>query len=109
MSHDRSFDGQDVKYLVRLETPGFDMAADDFNIVVRRGSKSRTFQKADLVDEVTVVEGVETHNYYLCFNTGYFGPGELTCIVTAYANDTDFPGGIRTEKDKFTFNDVESL
>ena len=109
MRNNRAFDGQDVKYLVQIETPGFDMAADDFNLVIRRGDKEKTFQKADLVDDVTIVEGVEQHTYYLCFNTGYFGPGELTCIVTAYANDTDFEGGIRTEIEKFTFQTVDCV
>lgn len=109
MNRDRSFEGQDVKYLVQIDTPGFDMATDDFFIRVRHGQKEKTFQKADLIDEVSIVDGVTQHNYYLAFNTGYFGPGELTCIITAYAPDTDFEDGIRTEIDKFTFSNVESL
>ena len=104
-----AFDGQDVKYLVQIDTPGFNIETDDFNIIVRGGGKEKTFQKADLVDDVTIVDGAEVRSYYLCFNTGFFGPCGLEAIVTAYARDTDFPGGIRIERDKFHLQVVEQL
>ena len=92
-----AFVGTEVKYLVKIESCGFDQATDDFDIILKRGTVTRTFHKADLVEETTA----SGKNYYLCFDTTDFGPGNITCIVKAYVPDNDFQDGIRTEIDKF--------
>lgn len=95
-----AFVGTEVKYLVKIESCGFDMVADDFEITIKRGTTSRTFHKNDLIEEVITIPE-EVHNFYLCFDTSYFGPGVLTAIVKAYVPDNDFPDGYRTEIEKF--------
>lgn len=95
-----AFVGTEVKYLVNIESCGFDMVADDFEITIKRGTTSRTFHKNDLIEEVITIPE-EVHNFYLCFDTSYFGPGVLTAIVKAYVPDNDFPDGYRTEIEKF--------
>lgn len=99
-TNNTAYVGTEVKYLVNIESCGFDMVTDDFEITIKRGTTSRVFHKSDLIEEVVTVPE-ERHYFYLCFDTAYFGPGVLTCIVTAYVPDTDFPDGLRTEIDKF--------
>ena len=99
--NDRVFEGTRVKYLVQIESSGFSMETDDFNITIRRGKNERTFQKSELVEETVIQDGEEHKNYYLCFDTSEFGTGMAECIIRAYAPDTDFEDGFRTEVDKF--------
>lgn len=107
MRRDNAFVGQDVKFAIIAEATGFDMGRDDFTVTIRRGSVERTFQKSELVEEVTFIDGVEIKAYYIAFNTGPFGPGMYTCIVDGWVPDTDFETGYRHEIDKFNFLPVE--
>ena len=105
----RTFYTSEKKQRVEITGEGFSMVDDDFDIILRRGKVEKTFHKSDLVHNVTVVDGQEMHDFYLCYDTTDFGPGILTCIVKAYVPDTDFPDGIRTEIDKFNLEPIESL
>ena len=109
---DSAFSGTKRKYLVEITSPGFDMDAEDFDIILRRGLTERVFHKGDLRVE-TVTDGtdpnIQRHNYYLCVDTAEFGTGNITAIVHAYVPDTDFDGGIRDEYDKFTLTNVKPL
>lgn len=98
---DSAFIGTEVKYLVDIQADGFDMGRDDFNITLKLGSKSRTFEKADLVDDIVDEGGILKHTYYLVFDSAEFGTGTLVAIVRAYVPDTDYPDNIRTEVDRF--------
>lgn len=93
--------GTKVKYLIEITSSGFDMARDDFDITLKWGTITKFFAKSDLVDTTVIEEGVEKHQYYLCFDTSEFGYGDIMAIVRAYVPDTDFPDGIRLEVDKF--------
>lgn len=108
---DSGFYGSEVKFVVEITSPGFDMVRDDFQIEIKRGSTSRVFSKSDLVVETTTETinnaVVEKTNYYLCFDTHEFGKGLLTAIITAHVPDMDFPDGIRDEVDKFDFFNVK--
>jgi len=81
--------GTKLKYLVKITASGFDMIADDFNVVLTRGSKSATFEKSDLV--------FDGEDYYVVFDTTPFGAGELYYKITAHVPDGDFADGFRTE------------
>ena len=98
-----------AKYRIEIESPGFDMVNDNFELILKRGTVSRTFAKTDLVDKVTLVDGAEQHEYYLCFDTEDFGAGDIIVIVKAYVPDTDFEGGIRLEVDRFRLINAQSL
>ena len=111
MIYDSAFFGTEVKFIVEIVSQGFDMARDDFEIVLKRGTYTRTYAKSDLVVEV-VTETVDGHevekiNYYLCFDTREFGKGIMTAIITAHVPDVDFPDGIRDEVEKFDFFNVK--
>ena len=111
MIYDSSFYGTEVKFIVEINSPGFDMVRDDFEIDLKRGSTTRHFDKSDLITETTTetVDGVEVEktNYFLCFDTKDFGKGIITAIITAHVPDTDFPDNIRDEVDKFDFFNVK--
>lgn len=97
-----TFTGTMLKYLVEIEATGFDMNRDDFDIQLKKGPKSMLFHKSDLRTDSTS----GTTKYYLCFDSEYFGPGNIQAIVTGYAPDTDFAGGTRRFVDKFDLVNV---
>lgn len=110
---DEAFLGTEKKYLIEIQSAGFDMDTDDFFVVLKRGGKTLTIPKADMVVEpYTVTEGgveVEKNHYYICFNTADLGPGVVSMTVTAHVPDTDFPDSIRDEVDKFNFLRIKSV
>lgn len=110
MIYDSAFFGSEIKCLVEVSSPGFDMVRDDFEIDLKRGSTTKHFAKSDLITETytETVDGqsVEKTDYYLCFDTRDFGKGLLTAIITAHVPDNDFPDGIRDEVDKFDFFNI---
>lgn len=91
--------GADLKFLVELTAPGFDMDDDDFTIELKGRSASKTFSKEDLV---TDGEG----NWYCCFNSTAFGAGVIQVVITAYVPDDDFEDGYRTEINKYNLINV---
>lgn len=113
MAQDNSFNTADRKYLLEINATGFSMETDEFEVVLKRGSKTKTFRKEDLVAEpYTVVENnisIEKHHYYVCFATDYFGPGEIAVVITAYVPDSDFESGYRREVDKFNLTNVKPI
>lgn len=113
MAQDNAFNTSDRKYLLEINAVGFSMDTDDFDVVLKRGSKSLIFHKDDLVVEpYTVVENnitIEKNHYYVCFATDDFGPGDVTVVVTAYVPDTDFDSGFRREVDKFNLVNVKAI
>jgi len=113
MAQDNAFNTSDRKYLLEINAVGFSMDLDDFDVVLKRGSKSLILHKSDLVVEpYTVVENnitIEKNHYYVCFATDYFGPGDVTVVVTAYVPDTDFDSGFRREVDKFNLVNVKAI
>ena len=101
---DKAYLGNKLKYLVNIQSDGFNMDEDDFEITLKRSGYTRTFQKSDLVVETYVDTSgetpVERHLYYLCFDSEEFGKGLIQAITQAYVPDNDFDGGIREEIDK---------
>lgn len=90
---DKIYDGTEVKFLLEILTSGFDMNEDDFEVILTRGNKRMTLGKADLL--------CDDDYWYVAFDTGFFGPGTVNCIVKAYVPDDDFDDGLRTEVIKF--------
>ena len=88
--------GTEKKYLIKIESTGFDMEEDDFDVEIRRGDRTLRISKSEMVKDY---EG----NFYLTFNTSDLGVGWATIVVTAHVPDADFLGGIRDEVDTFRF------
>ena len=101
-----------LKFLVEITSRGFDMDRDEFEIILKRGSYTRTYQKSELVVETYVEEisgePIEKHNYYLCIDTTEYGKGLIQAAVKAYVPDVDFDGGIRVEIDKTSLINIIS-
>ena len=110
---DEAFLGTEKKYLITIESSGFSMETDDFEVVLKRGANTLTIKKADMIVEpYTVTEGgeeVTKYHYYIVFDTAVLGPGVVSMTVYAYVPDTDYPDGLRTEVDKFNFLRIKSV
>lgn len=112
-AHEKTFEGTELKYLLEIESSGFNMETDYFEITLRRGEKELKFKRDDLVAEpyTVVVDNIsiEKHHYYVCFDTAYFGPGPITAIVVALVPDSDFAAGTRKIVDKFLLTNVDEV
>jgi len=110
---DEAFLGTEKKYLIEVNSTGFDMDRDDFSIVLRRGANRVEIPKSKLIVEpYTIVKDgqeVTKNNYYLVFDTTDLGPGAVSITVTAHVPDTDFDDSIRDEVDKFDFLRIKSV
>ena len=110
---DETFLGTEKKYLIEIQSTGFDMDRDDFSIVLRRGANKVEIPKSQLIVEpYTIVndgQEVTKNNYYFVFNTRSLGPGEASITVTAHVPDTDFDDNLRDEVDKFNFLKIKSV
>lgn len=107
ITKDEAFYGTEKKYLIEVESAGFDMHRDEFEVVIKRGGHTIVIPKSDLVVEpytVTVDNEQETrYHYYVLFNTKDTGKGDVSAVITAHVPDTDFPDGIRDEVIKLDF------
>ena len=104
---DRALMPEQRKYRLIIESREFDMVADDFDVILKRGGYEKTLHKSDLIYKVETIDGHEVHSFYFTVDTTEFGPGDLICVVMAYVPDTDFTGGTRTEVDRFIITNVE--
>lgn len=87
--------GTELKFQVDIESDGFSMADDDFNVVIKNKKIEKTIKKEDML--VTAEE-----KYIFTLDTAEFGAGEYIIITTAYVPDEDFDDGLRTEVTKQT-------
>lgn len=101
MTGDFEYIGSEAKYLVTISSPGFSMADDRFEIILKRGSNELTITKDDLV--------LRNGNYYLCFNTTDLGTGDVVAIAKAHVPDADFPDGFRTEVFKVELTKIKRV
>ena len=99
---DECFLGTEKKYLINIESTGFDMERDDFEVTIKRGSNIIRFTKDNMVKD-------EEDNWYITFNTSALGAGMASMIVTAHVPDSDFPDGLRDEVDKFNFLRIKGV
>ena len=109
---DEAFFGTEKKYLIEVQSSGFDMDRDYFEVIIKRGGNTIRIPKSDLIVEpyTVTVDGQEVrkNNYYFTFNTTDLGPGLATIKVIAHVPDSDFQDGIRDEVDMFNFLRIKS-
>ena len=110
MAKEQAFNGSMLKYLLEISASGFSMDNDEFEVTLKRGTKTLTIKKEDMVVEAytDIVDNVsiEKHHYYVCFDSSYFGAGVISVVVTAWVPDVDFEGGLRRIVDKFELINV---
>lgn len=92
---DKTFLGTELKYLLKINSPGFSMATDEFEATVEGNGGGMTFHKSDFPTDAS-------GNYYLCFNTRDFGAGPISVTITAHVPDVDFPDNFRDEVTKIS-------
>lgn len=90
---ERPFLGTELKYVIEIESPGFSMDSDDFEVILECGDSSLHIPKSDMVQD-------EDGKWYLCFDTKSLGTGLLRATIIAHVPDDDFPDSIRDEVDK---------
>lgn len=86
---DRYYVGTDLKFLLKIEAPGFNMADDEYEVRLESEGRTLTIQKSDMV------EGED--GFFLLVDTTELGDGLVKMIVTAKVIDDDFPKGYRRE------------
>ena len=101
---DECYLGTEKKYIIKIESTGFDMEEDEFEVIIKRGSNVLTFTKEDIIQDRD-----EEENWYITFNTSDLGAGVASMTVIAHVPDNDFPDGIRDEVDKFNFLRIKSV
>lgn len=82
--------GTDIKFLVKIESVGFDQDDDDWYIELMTGNNAaRRYNKGDM--ELT------EDGWVLPIETSGLKPTAYDIKVTAYIADLDFPDNMRTE------------
>ena len=90
MKRNGIYDGTDKKFFLTINTPGFSMDDDDFEVIIYSKSRNKTIKKEKLLR-------TDEGKWLVTYNTGEIGVGEHWIKITAYVPDTDFDDGIRTE------------
>lgn len=93
MANDSVYIGTELKFQVTLQSGGFNMMDDDFEIVVSCGKREVEYKKTDLIID-------ENDKWYIAIDTSPFKKGDLYATAYAYVPDEDFPDGLRTEVDR---------
>ena len=97
----KDYIGTELKYMVAITAPGFDMERDDFTITAKCGNKKAVYKKSDMIID-------EDRNYYVLIDTSIFKPGDLYAITEVEVPDSDFEDGKRTEVDRIKLTTLEN-
>lgn len=89
-TNDRIYFGSTPKFVLEIVGDGFDMARDDFDLVLKGSAGSLRIAKKDMF---VGSDGM----FYFSFDTRKIGTGKVKAVVTARVPDRDVPGGARTE------------
>lgn len=100
------YKGDEIKFAINLEAPGFDMNTDDFDIEVKSGNTSVKGYKTPpagtttpalvIFKETQEGEGGEaTSQWYAIADTATLATGTMRVIATAYIVDANANDGIR--------------
>lgn len=93
--------GTELKFALIIETEGFDMATDDFCVVVKSARK-----KVEIKKDEMLIDAEE--RYLFTVDTAALGVGDYWVYAYAYVPDADFPDGLRTEVQKLKLCTVMS-
>ena len=87
------YQGTELKFTLDIQSEGFDMADDDFKVVIKNTKSSVEILKSDMIL-------TEDEKYLFTIDTGVMGTGEYWISIFAYVPDDDFDDGLRTEVQK---------
>lgn len=113
------YKGEEIKFAINIEAPGFNMDEDDFDIEVKSGNTSvkgykdstksqdtavRVFKETTTVQPDTEEgeepqEPVTVNTWYAIVNTATLPVGQMRVISTAYIVDANADDGIRKSID----------
>lgn len=99
---DEAYLGTEKKYLIKIESSGFNMDLDEFELIIKRGPNSVRIDKRELVID-------EDGNFYVSIDTTPLGVGKASMVVKAYVPDEDCSEGTREEVGKFDFLKVRGI
>lgn len=87
-----AYSGSGLKFKLLIESPGFSMEDNNFEIELfrERTSVKKIIRKGDMFVH-------DDGSFIFTFQSEDFGPGEVLMKTTAHVPDSDFPGGIRKE------------
>jgi len=98
-----AFEQTDMKFLVEINSDGFDMDVDDWAVGVQIGTRIvKKFPKEECLKG-------EDGNWYVCIDKEYLKKGELSLIAYAQVPDPDFDDGVRDEAYKEYMGRVQKL
>lgn len=101
------YKGEEIKFAINIEAPGFNMDTDDFDIEVKSGNTSVKGYKDSSKSQDTAVrvfketknEQEEDNGWYAIVNTATLAIGQMRVISTAYIVDANADDGIRKSID----------
>lgn len=102
---DTVFQFSDLKFLITINSEGFDIDRDDYRIVLKRGSKDEV-----QIDKSAIV--VDGSNHYLCVTKeqlASLGTGDIYMVVYAEVPDSDFEDSMRSEVYKLLLCHIERV
>ena len=114
------YKGEEIKFAINIEAPGFNMDDDDFDIEVKSGNTSvkgykdstksedtavRVFYEEESIQPETEDEDpVTVKKWYVIVNTATLAVGQMRVISTAYIVDANADDGIRKSIDVQTLD-----
>lgn len=105
------YKGEEIKFAINIEAPGFSMDADDFDIEVKSGrtsvkgykdnSKSQDLAVRIFSETIPPEEegGEPTLQWYVIVDTSSLATGQMRVISTAYIVDANANDGVRKSID----------
>ena len=89
------FQGTELKYLLNIQSEGFNMLEDDFKVVIKVHNTSRFVEipKGEMIL-------TQEDKFLFTLDTSVLGTGDYYISVIAKVPDSDFDDGLRTEVQK---------
>lgn len=100
-----AFQFSDLKFLITINSEGFDIDRDDYTIALKRGSKDGV-----IIDKSAII--VDGSNHYLCVTKEQLadlGIGDIYMVVYAEVPDSDFEDNMRSEVAKQLLVHIERV
>lgn len=87
-----SWESEDLKFIIEITSPGFDMSSDEYEVYLKNGTKSQKVPESSIRHT--------DQGYVLCIDDELkkmFGTGTIYLVVYAKVIDVDFDKGYRRE------------
>lgn len=104
MAQQPFYKGDEIKFAISLEAPGFSMDDDDFDIEVKSGSTSVKGYKGETSQDLVIFKETdsssssseeESGTWYAIVDTKNLAVGKMRVIATAHIQDANANDGVR--------------